>query len=151
MRESHHGLVAKSGRLARGWIHLRKPSRVSRASALAKSERTIHFPLPRPSGFASPATTLPPPASVASFLSPAVSCAAPGPASVRRTPCASNRSLYGDARLATSLWGRSAVADGDFNLPQRANDLLRCVFLSSHAPVPSYQIFSHYLWYKKCR
>ena len=25
MRESHHGLVAKSGRLARGRIHLRKP------------------------------------------------------------------------------------------------------------------------------
>ena len=64
-----------------------------RACSTAQRRRSglRSFPLPHPSGFASPATAPLPAASSGRSLSPALSSVAPGPASARRTPCASDR------------------------------------------------------------
>lgn len=88
MHGSHHGLVAKSGRLARGRIHLRKPLCVRSQSALAKTERTIHFPRQGPSTQGYPGSSSPPAASAWRSPAPAPSAASPGPPANRHIPSA---------------------------------------------------------------
>ncbi len=88
MRGSHHGLVAKSGILARGRIHLCKPLCVRSKPALAKAERTIHFPRRSPSTQGCPGSGSRPGASALSSLAPTPSAASPAPPASRHTPCA---------------------------------------------------------------
>jgi len=131
MRGSHHGLVAKSGRLARGRIHLCKPLCVKSKPALAKTERTIHFPRRCPSTQGYPGSGSPPDASASRSPAQAPSTVSPGRSATRHTPCASGNTSAPRSPLPCTPAPSSAVRYRDFDLPQQAHHLLGLVPLTS--------------------
>ncbi len=140
MRGSHHGLVAKSGRLARGRIHLRKPLCVRSKPALAKPERTIHFPPRCPSAPASQDSDSLPDASAS--RSPASSSLQPPSlihlqAAVLLAPAIVG--LFHDPCLAAGLIGRLPVRNCHFDLTKQVHHLLRLVLLPTCHSISLFQ------------